>query len=379
MGAFRGVLGLQFASWLVASSLAQGPPQHSTQAVAAPEKVVLTEVSTVDVPSLPAESVVAPLLCDADGRILLRLAMPDTGVEDPVSVSRDGKTVIRFGREKMSDIPRPVIASVFLSGSDVYVLARGSTPVGSQTGWRTPTGEIQSQPASKGGTFVARFQRDGMYAGAVRLDVPFHPLHIGVFDNGDFLVAGADRSTNEPRLAIVASNGQFRRLVELQGDVHGQESAPLGKGTDPTALPRFKGSQGVEGSLFSVVYTSQIARDGPNLLLFRPINGPVFSISPSGEVQVHRLKVEGDYKPYTIKVARDSWIVELMHHAPNGKEEEFSTYAFDSESGAALREYFFPADMGWGLACTDGDQFTFVMANSETNSLRLVTLAPLGK
>jgi hypothetical protein len=372
---------------LAICSLAQNVPQHAGKtSVITPEQVSLNEISTVEIPSLPAEGIGAPLLCDPDGGILFRLATPEAGAEDPVSVSKDGKTVVRFGREKVNDIPRPALHSAFLAGSGVYILVRGSIPLGYDAKWRTPTGEAVSQPASKTGTFIAYFEGNGNYAGAVPLDLPFKPLHLGVFENGDFLIAGAEPSTDEPRVAIVASNGQLRRLVELKGDVHAQqESDASGKEKDPTALPRFRPAPGrppqsfVTETLRGVVSTSQIAKDGPNLLLFRPVNGPVFSISPSGEVTVHKLRLEGNYRPYTIKAARNSWIVEFLHDVPDSAAQEFSIYAFDSDSGAPLREYFFPADLGWGLACTDGDEFTFVMANQKTNTLRLVKLAPAAR
>jgi len=372
---------------LAICSLAQDVGQHPRTAVpTAMEEVSLNELSSVEVPTLPADSIGTPLLCDPDGSILFRLATPETGIEDPVSVSKDGKTVIRFGREKINDIARPALLSVSLLGRDVYILTRGSTPLGYETKWRTPTGEVVSQHASKGGTFVVHFEGNGNYAGAVSLDLPFKPQRLGVFENGDFLVSGADPSTDEPRLGIVASNGQLRRLVELEGDVHAQqESDASGKGKDPTALPRFQPAPDrppqsfVTETLRGVVSASQIAKDGPNLLLFRPMNGPVFSISPSGEVRVHKLKVEGDYRLYTIKAARNLWIVEFLHDVPHSAAQEFSTYAFDPETGAPLREYFFPRNLGWGLACTDGDEFTFVMANEKTNTLKLVNLAPAAK
>ena len=84
-------------------------------------------------------------------------------------------------------------------------------------------------------------------------------------------------------------------------------------------------------TLHGVVSASQIARDGPNLLLFCPTNGPVFSISPAGKVSLHRLKVEGDYRLHTVK------------------------------------------------ACTDGDEFHFLRANEKTRTLELVKLAPAAK
>jgi hypothetical protein len=378
MAACSSIRELLFILSLTICSFAQDIQQRPRQPdTTVPEKVSLNEVSAVQVPSLPAEGMLTPVLCEPDGGILLRLAMPDTGVEDPVSVSRDGKTVVRFGKEKIHDISRPALLSMFLVGSDVYILTRGSDPLGYETKWRTPTGEVQSQQATKHSTFVAHFQRDGTYAGSVRLDLVFNPQHLGVFENGDFLIAGTDQSMSEPRVAIVDSNGQIRRFVELKGDVHAQEESDVpGKGRDPTALPRFKPSQGAPESFLDVVSTSQIVRDGPKLLLFRPMNSPVFSISPSGEVRVHKLKVRGDYRLFSIKPTRSSWIVELIHEVPNSPAEEFATYAFDPESGVPLREYFFSRDLGFGLACTDEDEFTFVMADTENKSLKLLKLAP---
>jgi hypothetical protein len=359
--------------------LAQNVPQHLGKTpLISPEPVSLSEVSSVEVPSLPAESIGAPLLCDPAGRVILRMATPESGVEDPVFVSKDGKNVVRFGREKISDVPSPVLISIFLNGSDVYILTRGTTPLGHQDKLLTRKGDIIVSEATKSSRYIAHFEQDGTYAGAVPLDLPFKPARLGVFENGDFLIAGGEPSTDEPRLAIVGSNGQLRRFIELKGDVHGQVGSDrAGKSKDRTALPRFGPPE--TPSLFNAVYLSQIAKDGPNLLLFRPMNGPVFSISPSGEMTAHELKVKGDHRLYTIKVTGGSWIAEFLHDVPGSAAVELSTYAFDPDTGTPLREYFFPADLGWGLACTDGDEFTFVMANQKTNTLKLVTLAPAAK
>jgi len=215
MAACRSIWRVLFILFTVSSSFGQeSPPPPKQTAAATPDNVALNQLASVEVPSLPAEGIGAPLFCDPDGRILLRLAMPDTGVEDPVSIAPDGKTVVRFNKEKINDIPQPVLVSVFLGGSDIYVLTSGHTPLGYETKWRTSTGEVQSHQASKSSTFVAHFGHDGTYLGAVALDMPFHPLHLGVFENGDFLIAGAEPSTSEPRVAIVGSNGQLRRLIE---------------------------------------------------------------------------------------------------------------------------------------------------------------------
>ena len=90
-----------------------------------------------------------------------------------------------------------------------------------------------------------------------------------MFENGDFLISGADPATDEPRVAIAAPNGQLRRLLELKGDVHAQqESSASGEGSDPAALRRFKPAPDrprqsfATGTLRGVVSTSQITKDG---------------------------------------------------------------------------------------------------------------------
>ncbi len=375
MAAYRIVWALAFFALAGAWSSAQQLP-HSSQTAGAPEKVSLADASTVQVPSLAAESIVTPVLCFPDGTLVVRLVSTEAGIQDPVSVSNDGKTVTRYAREKVNDVPRPMSYNVFISDSDVYMLTNGSVPLGYEEKWKMPTGGTYSQQAAKSSSFVTRFQRDGTYEGAVPLDLPFKPMQLGVFGDGDFLVAGADK--DRPRVAIVGSNGQFRRFVELSGDVHAQdESETLGKqGNDPTALPRVPSDVDPERSYMDVLYRSKIVRDGPDLLLFRPMNGPVFSISPSGEVRSHKLKVKGDYRLFTIKATQGSWIAELTHHLDDGTGDEFATYAFDPETGAPLREFFFPRDLGFGLACVDGDEFTFVMADPEGKALKLVKLKP---
>lgn len=96
-----------------------------------------------------------------------------------------------------------------------------------------------------------------------------------------------------------------------------------------------------------VAYRSRIAGDGPNLLLFRPMNGPVFSISPSGLVQNHQLKLKGDDRLVTIKVTSGAWIAELTRHLDDGTGNVFSLYALDPDTGVPLREYVFPRDLGY--------------------------------
>ncbi|HVR25416.1 MAG TPA: hypothetical protein VMU26_19115 [Candidatus Polarisedimenticolia bacterium] len=72
--------------------------------------------------------------------------------------------------------------------------------------------------------------------------------------------------------------------------------------------------------------------------------------------------MNSDYRLSAIKVTPGAWIAELTQHLDDGTGNLFSLslYAFDHR--CPLREYFFPRDLEYGLACTDGNEFTFRMA-----------------
>jgi hypothetical protein len=56
--------------------------------------------------------------------------------------------------------------------------------------------------------------------------------------------------------------------------------------------------------------------------------------------------------------------------------KEFTTYSIDRSTGALVKEYVYPQDMGFGMACTDGTEFTFVVKDMRAETLQLVKLAP---
>jgi len=373
------IMGLFLILFFAAWSSAQVTPQCSKEAArtSIPEQP-LAIVSTTVVPSLPSESMALPVHCSDTGKIVVQLATmqmgPNGNVDDPVAISSDGKSVTRFGREKINDIPQPIPLEVFLEGDEVYVLTLGRGPEGDQIDVRTPKGNVEHQRGSTRRWYVAHFQADGNYAGAVPLDLPFRPMKFGVFANGDFLIAGANRL--EPRAAIVGSNGQLRVFLTLKGDVHLKQPDTPGTEKDSNAFPAFSSGH-AEDSLTDVLFDSQIVReDDGNLILFRPTGGPVFSISPSGEVRVQKLDIPGEFRLYAIKPSRGLWIVELTRDLSSGPGEEFDIYAFDPNSGTPLRRYALPQDLGFGLACSDGVEFTFVMANPDGKGLKLLKLAP---
>lgn len=347
----------------------------SRNTAAEPVAVPMEVASTVQVPSLPAESIALPLICSPEGTIFLQLAALN-GVEDPMSISSDGKTVTHFDREKISDVPHSTPVQMFVGDTDLYMMVVTTSTLGRDVELRTPTGQVQHGQARRSNFFIVRFQRDGNYLGAVPLDLPFQPLHFGVFENGDFLVAGMDRH-REPHEALVSSAGQFERWVDIEGDVHLRSDSDASKKQgDVMALPQSApGDDYFTGSLSGALYASQIIPDGPNLLLIRPGSPVVFSISPGGEVRAQNLRVPREYKLSTIKVVRNMWIAEFTHDRADDRGWQFAAYAIDPVSGLPLKRFDYPRELGFGMACTDGTEFTFV-EGGETKLLKLLKVVP---
>ena len=347
-------------------------------------KVSLALVSSVPVKSVPSQGLGLPIPCDPDDTIVARFApIPPPGgmlggsVSDPVTIGADGRVVGRFGREKVNDVTKPLPLYAFLRDSKVYILTMGEVPLGYQINIKKPNGEVVQQPAMHSQYFIARFTKDGTYDGVLALDAPFRPVQLGVFESGDFLLAGKDMATGKPRVGIADSRGQFVRSLELIGDVHARDNSDQNPDSpDETALPRFDPGSGT--SLQEVVMTSQIVADGPDLLLFRPAGSSVFSISAGGEVRRVKLQVPGKVQLFAVKPSQNTWFVEFTHYSEGSNAELFDMYSFNPVTGEPINQYFFPNDLGFGLACADdgGKQFTFVMSAEDGNGLRLMKLAP---
>jgi len=348
-------------------------PQPTVAASSVPpdvRQIVLEMDSTVDVPSISNPFLAAPIMCGADGEIFFRTAS-STAVADLIAVSRDGKKIISFSRNKINDILNPSPITFFTRGSEIYILVRGSTREGKTLTLRRPDGSTENQEVSSSREFIARFKADGTYLGAVALEMPFRPFQIGVFPSGDFLIAGATKDMQDTRVALVKSNGQFQRFVELKDDIRLRSQSDDETNASSSALPR-TGKHFGDGFL-EAAQISSIVSDGPNLLLVRTGQRvPVFSISPGGEAKAIRLDTPDGYNLWDLRTTRDLWIALYTHRLAEGAGVEFSSMAIDPKTGKALEVYSYPKFPGFGLACSDGIQFSFLVRDGDT--LRIVKL-----
>jgi hypothetical protein len=367
---------------LLAPCLAQQPePASSTPTAKSAEgipPIYLKVASTTPVPGI-SESLLTTALCGSDNSIVLRVAGL-AGVGDLVSISADGQKVVRFNAFKVSDIENPKFYHYFVGGSDVYVLTRSSKPTNETLNLRTPNGDLVTQRKFSSKDYIVQFQQDGAFVRSVALDLPFTPQQIGAFPSGGFLVAGAAKDGSfKPVVALLKSDGQLDRYLELKGDIRPAQADKKEDAKDPIALPRWAGSgEAHKQSLTVAENLSLIVPDGRNLLLLRSgQKTPIFSVSPGGEVRAITPDVPSGFTLYDLRASQNTWVALYTHpHSDDPKDAavNIETYALNPISGKAIARYVYPGFLGFGLACSDGVDFTVLQRPGD--KLELVKLVP---
>jgi hypothetical protein len=333
--------------------------------------------SKVEVLGVSEPFLALPVLCSADNMVFVRMATT-AGVSDLVGISSDGKNVIRFSTSKISDVTNPTVLKFFVTDSDVYLLMTGAVREGKIVEMRRPDGTVEKLQSATENYFIAHFQHDGSYISSVPLDVPFIPLQFGVFTNGNFLVGGEVARTHAPRIALVGSNGQFNRFVELEGDirldVEPQQAQAQGSGENKSTTLPLVGKRFGEGFADAMRLTT-IVPYGQNLLLVRKgQKTPVFSIAPGGEVQTVNLEVPDGYSLADLRTSRNAWIGLFTHRISDTQGVEFQSYSLNPQTGNAIERYSYPKFLGFGLACVHDTELVFL--TRENDKLMLVKVAP---
>lgn len=371
------------AVFLLTSCLAQQSEQTSNAPSVKPGQeippIYLKVASSTPVPGI-TEPLLTTALCGSDNSIVLRVAGL-AGLGDLVSISADGQRVVRFSAFKVSDIDNPKFYQYFVGGSDIYVLTRSSKPTDEMMKLRTPNGDIVTQRKFSTKDYIVQFQRDGTFVRSVVLDIPFTPQQIGAFPSGGFLVAGAAKDGSfRPMVALVKADGQLDRYVELKGDIRPAQADKKEDAKDPVALPRWRTEgEGSKQSLTVAENLSLIVPDGRNLLLLRSgQKTPIFSISPGGDVRAIIPDVPAGFTLYDLRTSHNMWVALYTHpHSADPKDAavDIETYALDPISGKATARYVYPGFVGFGLACSDGFEFTVLERPGER--LEVVKLVPV--
>jgi hypothetical protein len=169
--------------------------------------------------ALPDNMLVLGTQCDTDGNPyadVMTLAPP---FRQTVAFTKKG--VVMFATNQMTDIPEAQMLPSFVAGSGVYAIVAGIENAkkeevtakdddGKEVKWIRTSGESRA--------YIARFDADGSYRGALKLDAGFQPIQLAAFGSGDFAAAGVDENKT-PRVGVLNSRGQLLEYLRLPKDI----------------------------------------------------------------------------------------------------------------------------------------------------------------
>ncbi len=127
--------------------------------------------------------------------------------------------VVPFLTDKMTDIPHPSVTYLGLdpdiSANRVSFRVTGIDD--SKVKTTTSTDEAGHTRTDKDATdaainYLARFDKDGTYKGAIKLDLPFLIFKFAAFNSGTLLAQGLDQN-KVPRIALLDASAQFMRYL----------------------------------------------------------------------------------------------------------------------------------------------------------------------
>lgn len=300
--------------------------------------------------SFPGITFALPVFCTESGELLVR---PDTvdALLDPILISPEGRITARFGRENIPQFQHSNVLYAFAREHDVFLLIDGTTPIEHQITVQTPDGRTLQQQAVEHGVRLAHFDADGTFKGSFALNLPFPSSRFGEFANGDFLIMGGEIESAELHAAILNSMGQVVREIKLK---------------------RSPGKQQADKKL--PFLDAQVTADGPNLLVFTNRSNDVFFVTTGGEVRRLGLQLPNGYGLDAVQPGRNELIVEASESGRDGATDNFAAFAIDRNSGVLRARFDYPKGLGFGMACTDGTDFTFLALDPEKHGVKLVKL-----
>jgi hypothetical protein len=269
--------------------------------------------------------------CDGDGNLYVWRWPPGQGL-----AGFTAKGIVSFMSGQMTDIPTPyAVASSFISPSAIYIGVDGTenpkqetATVEDENGQKLTFHRVTGEQHR----YIARFNKDGTYKGAMMLHLPFYVSTFGVFDSGTFVAQGLDEN-KIPRIAMLDSSGQLIRYLQLEKDMSAVSEVPareLKRGGDETT----------DASV--IVMFSQFTPSNGKILFLRSLASMrVYEIQESGEVRAVKVKGPEGYDVEGLIATDRNWLIRFRKPNPTGawSDAQHSLFEVDPANGELVREY----------------------------------------
>ena len=306
---------------------------------AVPPSIPVVDLNFKDDPSvagLAASPVLAyPLECSTDGKLFVEmLAPPDFSKRELYAVS-PSKGAYRLDGTQMSDLHDVTITSYYPTPSLVAFLVYA-------------TRDTTEPRKAEHHYYLATFDKDFAYKRAVQIPDQFHPLHIGAFDDGVFLISGADEE-RMLRLFLLNADGSVLRVLDSPTEF-GRGYKKLIRISSELAHGRISPAAQMVPFLDSI------------LLISRSSRIPVLEVKSGGairEVQLDLPKGMDYVVDSFVPSSDDKWYVRFNVVAPPGKafSNDPILYKVDPSNGKLLEQFHPVGALGSEIACVSDGRF----------------------
>lgn len=327
---------------LGASSFAQSNPASKTKPTPTPTPPP-SPLPTFEVKFEPDPKLSVPF--DESGYPAIFAEGCDAGGNPYVQVDRiipphsiqvlkfDPEGIITFETSKITDIVEPKWIADFVSDSLLYMLVEGDThteQVTTKPEWADGKEAVSWDTKGEPHYYIAQFDSDGSYKGALKLDLPFHPTRLSGFTSGSFLTIGFDEN-KILRVALLDSGGQFLRYIDFPKEKQEAAEKTVERSLGFTA----------SGDLAAMTL-SGLASFFPyqgNVLYIRGRSGtPIYEISAGGEAKVVKIKAPEGYAVEYLLPSDRNWFVVSTEQGKYTNAKNV-IYEVDPSSGEFLGRY----------------------------------------
>jgi hypothetical protein len=299
--------------------------------------------------------------CDSHGNpyVMVTRILPPNSIQ-VLKFDPDG--LITFETSKITDVVEPKWVSDFISDSQLYMLVEGDTRTEQRT-TKTDDGKDRVDWVKTGEPkyYIAQFDSDGSYKGAMKLDLPFVPKKLSGFKSGNFLAAGIDAS-NVIHVALLDARGQWLRDVDFPKEKQESADKTLQRSLGTSASsPEF-------ASMLVVGLASFFPYQGSVLYIRARTGAPIYEIREGGDAQ--RLKIsapEGYSVEYLLPSDRNWFVVSTEQGKMTDAKSKI--YEVNPSTGEVLARYL-AEGAGHAKSITEGQSDLACFHEGEFISVR---------
>jgi hypothetical protein len=342
-----------------------GQKNGVAKAKAAPRAIPTFEVKFEPDPKLSvpyqegAHSAVFSGGCDAEGNPYVQV---DKLIPNSIQVLEFGPhEIVTFETSKISDVVEPKFIAEFVPDSGLYILIEGDTHTEQHTK-KLEDGQDEVSWETKGDPryYIARFDADGSYKSALKVDLPFHPKLLAGFESGNFLTAGFDESKIW-RVALLDSAGQLLRYIEFPNEKQEPVEKTFAHSFGDTASPE------VSAWMFSMFVSFFPYQD--RILYIRGRSGaPIYEIRDGGETRTVKIKALGGYAVDYILPSDRNWFV-VSTEFGKFTDAKSVVYEVNPSNGELLRQ-FLAEGSGRGKTVSEGQSDLVCVHEGEFTAVR---------